>query len=306
MTEFTDKVVIITGASEGIGRALALELASQKAILVLAARNEQRLDELKSEIEEKGARALVVPTDVSIRVSCQELIDKAVDEFDRIDVLVNNAGRTMWTSFEEITNLSLLEELIQLNYMGSAYCTYYALPWLKKTKGRIVAVGSAAGLTGVPQRTGYSASKHAMFGFFDSLRIELKGSGVSVTNVAPDFVLSEMHKRALNKDGGALGVSPMQESKIMTSETCATLIVKAMTKRTRLCVTSGRARLARWMKLIIPGVVDNLAAKAIRERKQSRKLSSLTHGKLPCPPIYPTMPMAQSQSIDIPCFPSPV
>lgn len=267
MAEFTDKVVIITGASEGIGRALCKTLAKQQATLVCAARNTDRLQELKIELTAAGAKVLVVPTDVSDQTACQNLIDKTLATFGRIDTLVNNAGRTMWTGFEEITDLSVFKELMQLNYLGSVYCTYYALPWLKKTQGRIVAVASVAGLTGVPQRTGYSASKHAMIGFFDSLRIELRGSGVSVTNVAPDFVLSEMHKRAFDKNGKALGVSPMQESKIMTADACAEMIVKAMTNRDRLCITSTRGRLGRWLKLLTPNLVDKIAAKAIKDRK---------------------------------------
>ncbi len=267
MTEFTGKVIIITGASEGIGRALALELAAQRAILVLAARNEKRLEELKKQVEDKGGQAAVIPTDVADKDQCKRLIDQTVEQYTRIDVLVNNAGRSMWTGFEEITDLSLVEELMQLNYLGSVYCTYYALPWLKKSKGSIIPVASVAGFTGVPQRTVYSASKHAMVGFFDSLRIELEGTGVSITTVAPDYVLSELHRRAYNRDGGALGTSPMQESKIMTSEACAKLIVKAMARKDRLVLTSIRSKVGRWLKLLAPGLVDNIASKAIRERK---------------------------------------
>lgn len=267
MTEFTDKVIIITGASEGIGRALALELASQQSILVLAARNEQRLEELKKQVEDRGGQAAVMPTDVTDKDQCKNLIKQTIDRYTRLDVLVNNAGRSMWTGFDEITDLSLVEELIQLNYLGSVYCTYYALPWLKKSKGSIVPVASVAGFTGVPQRTAYSASKHAMIGFFDSLRIELEGTGVNITTVAPDYVLSELHRRAYNKDGGALGTSPMQESEIMTSEACAKLIIKAMIKKDRLVLTSTRSKVGRWLKLFAPGLVDNIASKAIRERK---------------------------------------
>ncbi len=267
MGEIAEKVIIITGASEGIGRALALELASQQTIVVLAARNEQRLEELKKQVESRGGRATVIPTDVVDKNQCKRLIDQTIEQYTRIDVLVNNAGRSMWTGFEEIADLSLVEELIQLNYLGSVYCTYYALPWLKKSKGSIVPVASVAGFTGVPQRTAYSASKHAMVGFFDSLRIELEGTGVTITTVAPDYVLSELHRRACNKDGNALGKSPLQESKIMTAEACAKLIVKAMVKRDRLVLTSARSRIGRWLKLFAPGMVDNIASKAIRERK---------------------------------------
>jgi short-subunit dehydrogenase len=267
MDEFSDKVIVITGASEGIGRALSLALAPQKSKLVLAARNENRLEELKKEIESLGGQALVTPTDVTQEDACKKLIDAAVSAWGGIDVLVNNAGRTMWTSLEDLKDTSIIEQLIRLNYLGAAYCTYYALPHLKASKGRIATISSVAGLTGVPTRTAYSASKHALFGFFDSLRIELIGTGVTVTMIAPDFVLSQMHRRAFDSNGKPLGLSPMQEDKIMTAEACAAMIVKAIENRDRLLITSLRGKLGRWMKMIVPGVIERLALKAIRERK---------------------------------------
>lgn len=267
MAVFKDSVIIVTGASEGIGRALCRALAPQGPKLAIAARNEKRLIELTGELQTLGAQAIAVPTDVTDADACENLIMKTITQWGRIDVLVNNAGRTMWTYFEEITDLSIFEHLMRLNYMGSVYCTYYALPHLKATKGQIVAVSSVAGLNGVPTRTAYAASKHAMFGFFDSLRIELKDTGVTVTMIAPDFVLSEIHKRAMDGAGNPLGRSPLQAEGIMTSETCAALIAKAMEKRRRLLITSLRGRLGRWIKLLAPGLIDNIAAKAIQDRK---------------------------------------
>jgi len=231
MPVFTDQVIIVTGASEGIGRALCMALAPQRPRLVLAARNEARLQSLQETLEAAGAYSIAIPTDVTDLAACRVLIDRTIEEYGRLDVLVNNAGGTMWTPFEEIRDLSIFDRLMRVNYLGSVYCTYYALPHLKRSRGRIVAVSSVAGLTGVPSRTAYAASKHALFGFFDSLRVELMGSGVSVTMVAPDFVLSEIHRRALGGDGQPLGVSPMQESKIMTAETCAALKVQAIERR---------------------------------------------------------------------------
>ncbi len=267
MVKFNDKVVIITGASEGIGRALSLKFAKQKAKVVIAARNEKRLNELKNEIESLGASALLVPTDVTNKNACKKLIESTIEEYGQIDVLVNNAGRTMWTPFEDIEDLSIFKQIMDLNYLGCVYCTYYALKYLKKSNGQIVGVSSVSGLNGVPSRTAYAASKHAMFGFFDSLRIELKDTGIAVTMIAPDFVLSEIHKRALDGSGNSLGKSPMQESKIMTSDECSLMIMNAIEKRDRLLITSLRGKLGRWMKLILPSVVDKIAAKAIKEAK---------------------------------------
>ena len=145
--------------------------------------------------------------------------------------------------------------------------TAAALPHLRASRGLLVAVASIAGLTGVPERTGYAASKHAMVGFFESLRIELQGTGVDVTIVAPDFVVSQIHRRAIGPDGHALGQTPMQEARIMTAEECARLIVPAMSRRQRLLITSARGRLVRWARLLVPRRVDRLAARAIREHR---------------------------------------
>lgn len=267
MNTFHDKVIIVTGASEGIGRALCLALAPQKPKLVLAARNQDRLEELKQEVVSKGAEALVVPTDMVEETACKHLIEEAVSAYGRIDVLVNNAGRTMWTTLEDMSDPSIIEQIMRINYLGAAYCTYYALPHLKQSRGRIVAVSSVAGLNGVPTRTAYSASKHAMFGFFDSLRVEVMGTGVTVTIIAPDFILSEIHRRAFGKDGKPLGISPVQENKVMTAAQCAARIVKAMENRQRLAILSARGKLSRWVKLIAPGIIDRGARKAIQEAK---------------------------------------
>ncbi len=264
---FADKTIVITGASEGIGHALAVELAADRPRLVLAARNAERLAETGVECRALGARTLEVATDVSDRMQCARLIDRAVADFGGVDVLVNNAGITMWSRFDAVSDFGAFERVMAVNYFGAMYMTAAALPHLKRSKGLIVAVASLAGLTGVPERTGYAASKHAMVGFFDSLRIELAGSGVDVTVVAPDFVVSEIHKRAIGPDGRPLGRSPMQESRIMTSEECARLIRRAMEKRERLLLTSTRGKLGRVLKLLAPSVIDRIAAKAIRDRR---------------------------------------
>ena len=267
MAAFTGKTVLITGASEGIGRALALALAPQRAQLALNARNETRLAETVRECTARGAVALALPADVSRQEDCAAMVARAVAHFGALDVLVNNAGITMWSRFDALGDLGVFTQLLATNYLGAVYATAAALPALKATRGLIVAVASIAGLTGVPERTGYAASKHAMVGFFESLRIELAGSGVDVTIVAPDFVVSETHRRAVGPDGRPLGITPMRESHLMSADECARLIVAAMRRRDRLLITSARGRLGRWARLIAPAVVDRIAARAIRERR---------------------------------------
>jgi short-subunit dehydrogenase len=258
--------IILTGASEGIGRALALELAARRARLALAARDRDRLESLAQECRARGGEAVAVPTDIANEQDCGWLVQEAVKSFGGLDVVVHNAGVTMWSRFDALKDFEIFETLLRVNYLGPVHLTAHALPHLKQSKGLIVAVASLAGLTGVPERSGYAASKHAMIGFFDSLRIELAETGVDVSVIAPDFVVSEIHKRAIGPDGQPLGSSPMQQSKIMTAAECAARIVRAIEKRERLVLMSARGKLGRWLKILAPSVIDRIAARAIRQR----------------------------------------
>jgi short-subunit dehydrogenase len=266
METFAGKTILISGASEGIGRALALSLAAEGVALALNARNAERLAQTARACEASGARVLALPADVARQDECAALVTRTVERFGRLDVLINNAGITMWSRFDQLRDFRVFERLMAVNYLGAVYLTAAALPHLQRSRGLIVAVASLAGLTGVPERTGYAASKHAQVGFFESLRIELLGSGVDVTLIAPDFVASQIHRRALGPDGEPLGHNPMQAG-IQSAEQCAALIVAAMRRRRRLLITSARGRLSRWARLIVPQLVDRLAARAIRTRR---------------------------------------
>ncbi len=262
---FKDKVVVITGASSGIGRELAYQLAEQGAWLSLAARNEERLSAVAGECQVRGGRAIAIVTDVGEQAQYSELIQRTVDQYDRIDMLVNNAGITMWANFEDVRDIGFYEQIMRVNYLGSVYCTYYALPFLKKTKGQIIGISSLAGRNGIPKRSGYAASKHAMVGFFDTLRIETAEYGISVTMIYPDFVATETRERALGVDGKPIGKSPVRESEVMPAEKCAQLIIRAAAARKRELIMTWRGKVGLWIKLIAPGVVDRVAQKAIIE-----------------------------------------
>jgi short-subunit dehydrogenase len=264
---FKDNVVILTGASSGIGRAAALQLAEQGAWLALAARDGERLEQVAVECRQYGGRALAVKTDVASESECRNLIERTAAEYGRIDTLINNAGISMWTPFEQLQDLAILEHIMRVNYLGAAYLTHAALPYLKQTRGRLVAVSSLAGKNGVPTRSGYAASKHALVGFFDSLRIELLETGVSVTIVYPGFVTSEIRERAFGADGQPLGKSPVRESEVMSAEECAHIMLDAVARRKREEVMTLRGKLGQWLKLFAPGMVDRVARKAIEEGK---------------------------------------
>lgn len=265
MSEFTHQVILITGASSGIGKAVACALAPYSPKLVLVARDQARLQEVALTCESLGASALVLPTDVTDPQACSAMIQHAVSKFSRIDVLINNAGISMWSTVEDLQDVRLFQQVMEVNFFGSVYCTKSALPFLKDTQGRIVAISSVASLTGVPAHSAYCASKHAMNGFFESLRIELAGTGVTVTIVAPDFVQSEIHARSVGSNGQPFGRVLRGHSRFITAESCADMIVKAMSQRKRMAFTSWRGQWGRWMKLLSPQVVDWMARKGVAE-----------------------------------------
>lgn len=264
---YQGSVVIITGASSGIGREMARQLASAGARLVLAARNSAELEAAAMECRHAGGQALVFPLDVSDPQQCKAMVEAAVREYGRIDMLVNNAGITMWVKAEEVQDISIFEKIMRVNYLGSVYCTIHALPYLKKSRGRIVAVSSLTGKSGVPTRSGYAASKHAMVGFFDSLRIELSGSGVSVTIVYPGFVSTGIQARGFGADGKPLGGHPIRDAEVMQVGECAAIILRAAARRKREEVMTMRGKIGQWLKMFAPGLVDRIAAKAIHDGK---------------------------------------
>ena len=262
---FRENVVVITGASDGIGREMALQLAGQGAWLALAARDAAKLESAAAECRARGGRAVAVPTDVADPAQCRALIDRTVAEYGRVDTLVNNAGISMWARFDEVTDLAPFERMMQVNYFGSLYCTHAALPHLKRTRGRIVGVSSLTGRAGVPTRSGYAATKHAMAGFFDSLRIELEDDGVTVTMAYPGFVSTGIRTHAFGPDGQMLASSPVRESEVMTPEECARQIIAAMASRRRELIMTLRGKVGAWIKLVAPGVVDRIARRAIEQ-----------------------------------------
>ncbi len=265
----SDLVVCITGASSGIGAELARQCAHTQARLVLAARDVTRLDAIAAECRTVGAQVLVVPTDVGREEDCRAMIDTTIAHFGQLDVLINNAGLGASGLFREITDRSVFERVMRVNFLGSVWCTSYALPHLEKTRGRIVAVSSLAGLTGVPKRTAYGASKHAMGGFFDSLRIELADTGVSVTVVYPGFVYSEINTHALSPDGTPWGdrAYKRRAEEVMRTDECARLILEATANRDRDLVMTWRGKIGRVLKLLSPSLIDRLAKRVI-EGKQ--------------------------------------
>jgi short-subunit dehydrogenase len=268
MTAAPVRVVVITGSSDGIGAEMARQLAASegaRVALVLAARNLEALELVAGACSALGAQTLVVPTDVSVQQQCRDLVDAAVARFGRIDALINNAGRSAHALLEDVADLGWYEELMRINLWGAVWCTHAALPHLKASRGSIVAVSSLAGLVGVPGRTAYGATKFAMTGFFEALRVELKGAGVSVTTAFPGVVATRIRHHGFNAAGGQAGVSSLKEDAAMSVEECARLILDGMNRRTREVVMTAKGRAGRWLKLIAPGLVEKLALAALKD-----------------------------------------
>lgn len=216
---FKDKVIIVTGASSGIGLAAAKLFVSLDAKVVMAARSIEKLEQIKAEMP-NPTNVLCVKTDVAVEDDCKNLIQKTVETFGRIDVLVNNAGISMRAMFRDL-DLDVIKRLMDTNFWGTVYCTKFALPYLLESKGSVVGVISTAGYLGLPGRTGYSASKFAIRGFLSTLRVEHRYDGLHVMVFAPGFTASNIRNTALLADGSPQGMTPRNEDKMMTAERVA-------------------------------------------------------------------------------------
>ena len=251
------KVVIVTGASSGIGEAMAREYAKMGAKVVMAARREDELQRITTEIIAQGGEVVYSVCDVVSEEDCKQLINRAVEAFGGIDILICNAGLSMRALFDDC-DLKVLHRLMDVNFWGTVNCTKYALPWIQKSKGSIVGISSVAGIHGLPGRTGYSASKYAMTGFLDTIRVENLKKGVHVMTACPGFTASNVRFSALTADGSQQGDTPRNESKMMTPEEVAHIVAKGILRRKRLCLMEWEGRATHFVKKFFPGLVDRL------------------------------------------------
>jgi NAD(P)-dependent dehydrogenase (short-subunit alcohol dehydrogenase family) len=250
------KVFVITGGSSGIGKALVLDALTKGAKVAVCGRNVAKLQEALIPSD----NLLCYQADVSREEDCKAFIAAAVAKWGRVDVLINNAGISMRALFEEL-DLKVLKELMDINFWGAVYCSKYALPAIKQSKGVIVGVSSIAGYRGLPCRTGYSASKFAMQGFMESLRTELLQTGVHVMWVCPGFIASNIRNVARGADGRAQKETPLDESKLMSAEECASIILNAVDARKRTVVMTGQGKLTVLINKLFPGLADKMVFK---------------------------------------------
>jgi short-subunit dehydrogenase len=252
-----DKVVLITGGTSGIGKAMAFEFGKKGSKVFVTGRNVSELEKAISELKANSVDASGMPADVSVEDDNRRMAEKVINDFGRIDVLINNAGISMRALFEEL-DLEVMKRVMDVNFYGVLYATKYCLPEIIRNKGSIVGISSIAGFRGLPGRTGYSASKFALNGFLEALRTEFLERGVHVLTACPGFTESNIRKRALTKDGEAQGESPRNESKMMTAEECAEHIYRATVKRKKVLILTTQGKLTVFLNKWLPALTDRL------------------------------------------------
>jgi len=269
LMSLTNKIIIITGASSGIGKSLAIEFAKRGANLVLGARQFVTLCEIAQDLERQyQIKAIAVQCDVTIEEDCRHLINQTLTTFGKIDVLVNNAGISMRALFKD-ADISVLKKVMDVNFWGTVYCTKFALPEILKTKGTIVGVSSIAGYKGLPGRTGYSASKFAINGFLDALWVENLKTGIHVLTACPGFTASNIRNTALDKKGAQQGESTLEEDKMMTADEVAKIIADGVENTARTLIMTRQGKLLVFLNKFLPRLVDKLVYNTIAKERNS-------------------------------------
>jgi len=263
-----DKVVIITGGSSGIGKALAQDFGSKGSKILITGRNDEALKLVETELQEQGIEVLKFQSDVSNPQDNIQMAQYAIDKFGKIDILINNAGISMRALFEEV-EMEVVKKVMDINFYGSLFATKACLPSIIENKGSVVGISSIAGFRGLPGRIGYSASKFALQGFLESLRTEMLYKDVHVLTACPGFTTSNIRKSSLTKDGSQQGESPRNEQKMMSAEKCATLIYRATRKRKKYLVMTTQGKMIVLLNKFFPGMMDKIVYKEMAKEEDS-------------------------------------
>lgn len=262
------KVIVITGGSSGIGKALAEKFAAEGSNVLITGRNLQELEEVRNHLRQAGHDIQAFAGDVGLREANEKMAEYAIQQFGRIDVLINNAGISMRSLFKDL-ELEVIEKVMQINFFGSVYATKSCLPEIMKNKGSVIGISSIAGFRGLPGRTGYSASKFALNGFLEALRTELLDSGVHIMTVAPGFTASNIRKRALTADGSPQAESPREENKMMSAEECAAIIYRATVARKHEVIMTTQGKLTVFLNKWFSKGMDRLVFKEFAKETNS-------------------------------------
>ena len=263
---FKDKVIIVTGASSGIGLASVKQLYSLGAKVVLASRSIDKMETIALSMNQD--KVLCVKTDVTKEEDCRNLVEQTIKRFGKLDVLVNNAGISMRAVFKDM-DLSVIKTLMDTNFWGTVYCTKYALPYLLETKGSVVGVISTAGYVGLPARTGYSASKFAVRGFLETLRIEHLYDDLHVMVFAPGFTSSNIRNVALTADGSPQGQTPRDEDRMMSAERVAYHLARGLFRRKHEMILTPLGKATVFASKKMPRVTDAMEYRIMSKEPDS-------------------------------------
>jgi len=255
-----DKVVVITGGSSGIGKALAHHFGARGSKIMITGRREAPLLEAADWLRDRGIEVTTMVSDVSRESDNRQMAELAMEKYGGVDILINNAGISMRALFEDV-DLDVIRKVMDINFFGSIFATKYCLPSIIERKGSVIGISSIAGYRGLPGRVGYSASKFALQGFLESLRTEMLPKGVHVLTACPGFTTSNIREASLTRDGSQQGTSPRDEGKMMSAETCAELIYKAVVRRKKHLILTRQGKLTVWMNKWFPGYMDQLVYK---------------------------------------------
>lgn len=263
-----DKVVVITGGSSGIGKALAEVFGQKGSRILITGRNAGDLAAAVEDLKKKGIDARGFTSDVSREDDNRNMAAEAIKHFGRIDVLINNAGITMRALFEEVS-MDVIRQVMDINFFGVLYATKYCLPEIIKNKGSVIGISSIAGYRGLPARAGYSSSKFALNGFLEVLRTEMLNRGVHVMTACPGFTTSNIRKRSLTKDGTLQGDSPRNEEKMMSAEVCAQHIYAATLRRKNILILTMQGKFTVFLNKWFPGLTDRLVYRVMSKEANS-------------------------------------
>ena len=263
-----NKVIIITGGSSGIGKALALEYGRLGAHVVITGRNQEKLQATTDELKQSGISIVGIPCDSSLEKETRLMVEQVKNQFGHIDLLVNNAGISMRSMFEDVS-VDVLKTVMDINFWGTVYATQAALPYLKESKGGIIGISSIAGYRGLPVRSGYSASKFAMNGFLEALRTELLHSGVHVLIACPGFTASNIRNSSLNAEGNITGESMREEEKMMSAEEVAKKIIRAYQQKKKTLIMTFQGKLTVFLNKWMNGLMDTLVYNSLKKERNS-------------------------------------
>lgn len=272
---FNGATVLVTGAGGGLGRAIAEHFAAAGAHIVALDKDVAAVASLQATLEARGRACLALPCDVTDADACTSAVATAIERFGALDVLVNNAGMSHRSGFSD-TDPAVIRRVMDVNFYGAVQCTKAALPHLLERRGLVIVISSVAGYTPLIARTGYAASKHALHGFFESLRTELGPQGVHVMMVCPSFIATQIDRNALGGDGRPVRHAQVTVGRPLTADAAAQQIVAGAARQRRLLLVGRTAWLAWWVSRLAPSLYEKLMARRLRGELESGTTTART------------------------------